>query len=176
MPPREPALELLFSADRIAEAVGAVARRIAADYAGREPVLLGVLKGSFLFMADLCRQLPSPLQIDFIRVSSYGAGMATSREVRLTKDAEIPLEGRDVVIVEDIVDSGHTIVFLREHFRLRRPRSLRFATLVDKRARREVVVEADYVGLTIDDGFIVGYGLDLDERYRNLPGIYLLAP
>jgi hypoxanthine phosphoribosyltransferase len=172
----EPTLEILFPPEAIAAAVDRIAGRIAADYAGLEPVLLGVLKGSFLFLADLCRRLPSPLLVDFIRVASYGGGTSTSREVQLRKDAEIPLEGRDVIIVEDILDSGHTVVFLRDHFRLRRPRSLRFAVLLDKRARREVAAEADYVGLTIQDGFVVGYGLDLDERYRNLPGIYLVRP
>jgi hypoxanthine phosphoribosyltransferase len=171
-----PALEVLFTPEEISAAVDRVARGIAADYSGREPVLLGVLKGSFLFLADLCRRLPFPLVVDFIRVASYGSGTSTTREVQLRKDAEIPLEGRDVIIVEDILDSGHTVVFLREHFRLRRPRSLRFAVLLDKRAGREVPTEADYVGLRIDDGFVVGYGLDLDERYRNLPGIYLVRP
>jgi hypoxanthine phosphoribosyltransferase len=174
MPAAEPRLEVLFTPEQIAEAVDRLASRIREDYAGREPILLGVLKGSFLFMADLCRRLPSPLQIDFIRVASYGGGTTSSREVRLTKDAEIALEGRDVIIVEDIVDSGHTIVFLRQHFQLRRPRSVRFVALVDKRNRREVPAEADYVGFTVPDGFIVGYGLDLDERYRNLPGIYVV--
>lgn len=170
----EPALELLFTSEEVSARIDDLARRIRADYAGKEPVLLGILKGSFLFMADLCRRLPSPLVIDFIRVASYGSGTSTSREVRLTKDAEVPLEGRDVLIVEDIIDSGHTVVFLREHFRLRHPRTLRIVALVDKHGRREVPAEADYVGFTIHDGFIVGYGLDLDERYRNLPGIYLV--
>ena len=172
----EPRLKVLFTGEQVSATIDRLARRIQADYAGKEPVLLGILKGSFVFMADLCRRLPSPLVIDFIRVASYGAGTSSSREVRLTKDAEVPLEGRDVLIVEDIVDSGHTVVFLREHFLLRHPRSLRIVTLVDKRGRREVTAEADYVGFTIDDGFIVGYGLDLDERYRNLPGIYLVGP
>lgn len=169
-----PALELLFPAEAIDAAVDRLAARIAADYAGREPVLIGILKGSFLFLADLCRRLPMPLAVDFIRLASYGGGMSSTRQVRLTKDAELPLEGRDILIVEDIVDSGHTVVFLREHFRKFAPRSVRIVTLIDKRARREVQAEADYVGFTIDDGFIVGYGLDLDERYRNLPGIYLV--
>ncbi len=169
-----PQLELLFSPKQISKAVDDLARRIRADYEGKDPVLIGILKGSFLFLADLCRRLPSPLSIDFIRLASYGPETTTSREVRLTKDVELPLEGRDVLIVEDIVDSGHTVVFLREHFTRHAPRSLRIVTLIDKTARREVAAAADYVGLTIPEGFIVGYGLDLDERYRNLPGIYLV--
>jgi hypoxanthine phosphoribosyltransferase len=165
---------MLFSAEAIDAAIDRLAARIMADYEGREPVLIGILKGSFLFMADLCRRLPMPLAVDFIRLASYGAGTSSNRQVKLMKDAELPLEGRDILIVEDIVDSGHTVVFLREHFRKFSPRSVRIVTLVDKRGRREVQAEADYVGFTIDDGFIVGYGLDLDERYRNLPGIHVV--
>ncbi len=169
-----PELELLFSAEQISAAIDDLARRIRADYEGKDPILIGILKGSFLFLADLCRRLPSPLSIDFIRLASYGSGTTSSRVVRLTKDVEMPLAGRDVLIVEDIVDSGHTLVFLREHFTRHAPRSLRIVTLIDKTGRREVRAEADYVGLRIPDGFIVGYGLDLDERFRNLPGIYLV--
>ncbi len=171
-----PALEVLFSAEEISAKIDQLAERIVADYAGRDPVLIGILKGSFLFMADLCRRLPMPLAVDFIRLASYGGGTSSTRQVRLMKDAELPLEGRDIVIVEDIVDSGHTVVFLREHFRKFSPRSVKIVALVDKRGRRAVHAEADYVGFTIDDGFIVGYGLDLDERYRNLPGIYVVKP
>lgn len=169
-----PTLEVLFPAEAISAAVDRLAAQINADYAGRDPVLIGILKGSFFFMADLCRRLPMPLAVDFIRLASYGGGTASTRKVRLTKDAEMPLEGRDILIVEDIVDSGHTVQFLREHFRKFSPRSIRIVALVDKRGRREVQAEADYVGFTIEDGFIVGYGLDLDERYRNLPGIYVV--
>ncbi|HWP34824.1 MAG TPA: hypoxanthine phosphoribosyltransferase [Thermodesulfobacteriota bacterium] len=166
-------LELLFTPEQISAAVDDLARRIRADYAGKDPVLVGILKGSFLFLADLCRRLPSPLSIDFIRLASYG-GTRRAHEVRLTKDVELPLAGRHVLIVEDIVDSGHTVAFLREHFSRHAPASLRIAALVDKTGGREVDAQADYVGLTIPGGFIVGYGLDLDERYRNLPGIYLV--
>lgn len=170
----EPTLEVLFSAEEIAATIDRLAAQITADYAGRDPILIGILKGSFLFMADLCRRLPMPLAMDFIRLASYGGGTSSMRQVRLTKDAEMPLDGRDILIVEDIVDSGHTVVFLREHFRKFSPRSVGIVALVDKRGRREVPAEAEYVGFTIEDGFIVGYGLDLDERYRNLPGIYLV--
>ncbi len=169
-----PQLELLFSPQQISDAVDDLARRIRADYDGKDPILIGTLKGSFVFLADLCRRLPSPLSIDFIRLASYGPETTTSRTVRLTKDVELPLEGRDVLIVEDIVDSGNTVVFLREHFARHAPRSLRIVTLIDKTAGRAVAAAADYVGLTIEEGFVVGYGLDLDERYRNLPGIYLV--
>jgi hypoxanthine phosphoribosyltransferase len=133
-----------------------------------------VLKGSFLFFADLVRSITSPTVIDFVRLASYGSDTRSSGIVEMRKDLELPIKGRDVIIVEDIIDSGYTLESLYHRLLLREPRTLRICTLIDKRARREVPIEADYVGISMDDGFLVGYGLDYDERYRNLPDIYLV--
>jgi hypoxanthine phosphoribosyltransferase len=135
-----------------------------------------ILKGSFLFFADLVRAIETPLVVDFMRVASYGSETQTSGIVEVRKDLEIAIAGRDVIIVEDIIDSGHTLRTLYNMLLLRNPRSLKICTLIDKRSRREVVVEADYAGITMDDGFIIGYGLDFDERYRNLADIFMVEP
>ena len=170
----QPILDPLFSPVQIATEVERLAAEIDRDYQGRELLLIGVLKGSLLFLADLMRHLRAPVRIDFVRLASYGSEAHSSGLVELRKDLEMPVGGRDVLIVEDIVDSGHTLEFLYTRLQLRKPRSLRICTLIDKRRRREVPIEADYVGFSLEDGFLVGYGLDYDELYRNLPGIYLL--
>jgi hypoxanthine phosphoribosyltransferase len=169
-----PDFKLLFSRDEIAAQVTRLGREISRDYAGREVLLVGVLKGSFLFFADLVRAVDTPTVIDFVRLASYGSETRSSGIVELRKDLELPIRGRDVIIVEDIVDSGQTLESLYHRLLLRDPASLRICTLIDKRSRREVDIEPDYVGITMDDGFIVGYGLDFDERYRNLPDIFLV--
>ncbi|MBI3078552.1 MAG: hypoxanthine phosphoribosyltransferase [Deltaproteobacteria bacterium] len=161
-----------FSREQIAVAVETLARRISADYAGRDLLLVGVLKGSFMFLADLVRALTIPAEVDFVRLASYGAGIASSGAVQITKDLETTIEGRDVIVVEDIVDTGQTLRFLLDLLRLRHPPSLKVCALVDKPGRRAVEVPVDYVGFPEASGFLVGYGLDLNERYRLLPAIY----
>lgn len=170
----QPPMKLLFSRTRIADQVERLATEISRDYPDREILLIGVLKGSFLFFADLVRSITSPAVIDFVRLASYGSDTRSSGIVEMRKDLELPIKGRDVIIVEDIIDSGYTLESLYHRLLLREPRTLRICTLIDKRARREVPIEADYVGISMDDGFLVGYGLDYDERYRNLPDIYLV--
>lgn len=150
---------------------------ITADYDGIEDLmLLPVLKGSYMFLADLSRALRRPHVVDFMGVSSYGGGTKSSGAVRIMMDLKEPIEGRNVVIVEDIIDSGHTLSYLRRTLLARNPRSLRICSLLSKPARREVEVPMDYIGFDIPDEFVVGYGLDFDELYRNLPFIAVLKP
>lgn len=165
--------QLLYSREEIAKEVDRLGGEISNDYQEREVLLVGVLKGSFLFVADLIRTLSCPSQIDFVRVASYGSDTRSSGIVEIRKDLEVTIKDKDVIIVEDIIDSGNTLETLYHLLKQRGPRSLKVCTLIDKRARREVKFEADYVGFTMDDGFIIGYGLDHDERYRNLPDIYI---
>lgn len=167
-------LKLLFSRDQIEEAVRRLGAEISSDYRGRCPLLIGVLKGAFMFLADLLRHLSIPVEVDFVRLSSYGCRTETSGVVRMTKELESDIRGRDVIVVEDIVDTGLSLKFLLEELRAQGPSSLRVCALVDKRARREVEVRVDYVGFEIEEGFIVGYGIDYAERYRELPEIYVL--
>jgi len=166
--------KILFSREKIAAEVRRLGREISRDYGDREVMLVGVLKGSFLFIADLIREIDSPTLVDFVRLASYGSGTQTSGIIEFRKELEMPIRDRDVLIVEDIVDSGYTLECLYNKLLLQRPRSLKICTLIDKRARREVDIEADYVGIEMDDGFIIGYGLDQGERFRNLPDIYLV--
>lgn len=169
-----PEMKLLYSRDKIAAQVARLGEEICRDYEGKELLLVGVLKGSFLFIADLVRQLDMPVTVDFVRLASYGSETRSSGIVEFRKDLEISLEGRHVLIIEDIVDSGLTLETLYHRLMQRRPASLKVCTLIDKRARREVEINPDYTGLTLEDGFIIGYGLDHDEEYRNLPDIYLV--
>jgi len=171
----EPQLQTLFSRDALLTQVERLANEISNDFAGEDVLMVGVLKGSFLFFADLVRAMSSPVLVDFVRVASYGSETRSSGLVEIRKDIEMSLKGRNVVIVEDIIDSGHTIETLYHRLLERDPKTLKVCTLIDKRGRREVEFEADYVGLSLDDGFIVGYGLDLDERYRNLADICLVV-
>jgi hypoxanthine phosphoribosyltransferase len=166
-------LQLLFSKEEIATQVNRLAAEISRDYHDREILLVGVLKGSFLFIADLIRLISRPVQVDFVRLASYGSG-TEPQAVELRKDLEMSIKGRDVIIIEDIVDSGHTLEFLYHRLLRREPSSLRICTLIDKTARRETSMKADYIGISMEDGFIVGYGLDMDEQLRNLPDIYLV--
>jgi hypoxanthine phosphoribosyltransferase len=164
--------KILYSRERIAEEIKRLGREISRDYPESDVLLVGVLKGSFLFIADLIREIESPTMVDFVRLASYGSGTQSSGIIEFRKELEMPIKGRDVIIIEDIVDSGYTLECLFNKLLIQEPRSLKICTLIDKRARREVEIEADYVGMTIDDGFIIGYGLDYDEHYRNLPDIY----
>lgn len=164
-----PEVEALISAPQIAERISQLAAQITADYAGRSLVLLSVLKGSFVFAADLARAIALPLRMEFLGVRSYGADTKSSGVVQITQDLTRPVDGDDILIVEDIVDTGLTLSYLREQLRSRNPASVKVAALLHKPARVKRVVEIDYLGFTIDDVFVVGYGLDYAERYRNLP-------
>ncbi len=147
---------------------------ISRDYAGKDLLLVSVLKGSFIFMSDLIRAISIPLQVDFMAISSYGKGVVSSGAVRIIQDLMIPIEGRNLIIVEDIIDSGNTLSYLVRLLRERQPASLRIVTLLDKPERREVDVPVDWVGFSIPNEFVVGYGLDYNETYRNLPYIGVL--
>jgi hypoxanthine phosphoribosyltransferase len=169
--------EVLISEAQIRAKVGELAGQLSLDYAGRELTLVSVLKGSLPFMADLMRAITIPVQIDLMEVSSYGgATTETSGLVRILKDLSSSIEGRDVLIVEDIIDTGLTLNYLHRYLRGKDPASLRICTLLDKPARRLVEIEIDYRGFTIPDQFVVGYGLDYGEFYRNLPFIGILRP
>lgn len=169
-------LEPFLSAQEIAGRVRELGERISQDYAGRNVLLIGILKGAAIFLADLARTLRVDASFDFMAVSSYGRGQHSSGVVRLIKDLDESIEGRDVIIVEDILDTGLTLSYLRTLLEDRKPRSLRIAVLLDKPSRRQVSIEADYTGFVIDDEFVVGYGLDYAEHYRNLPDLCILRP
>jgi len=166
--------EILFPKAVIEQRVGELAEQISRDYEGKELLIVGILNGAFVFMADLIRGLDVPCRVDFVRLASYGCGSVSSGEVRITKDLETPIAGRDVLIVEDIVDSGLTLSRLTEVLRERQPASLRVCAFLDKRERRRVPFAADYVGFVIPDRFVVGYGLDYDEKFRFLPDVCVL--
>ena len=169
-------LSPLLSQEKIASIIQHLADQISKDYQGRELVLACILKGAFMFLSDLVRHLRIPVQIDFVRLSSYGSGMKTSGKIEITKDIEIALENKDVLIIEDIIDSGRTLQFLKDRLALLNPRSVKVCALLDKKARREVEMKADYLGTEVDDIFIVGYGIDYNENYRYLPEIYYVTP
>lgn len=167
-------LVLLYSREQIAQRVTELAKAMSADYAGADLVLIGILRGAFVFLADLIRELTVPAGIDFVGAASYGAHSETSGQVIITKEPQLALAGRDIVLVEDIEDSGITLQAIFNKLRELGPRSIRICTLLDKRERRLVDLPLDYVGFTIDRGFVVGYGIDFAERYRCLPDIYRL--
>jgi len=172
----EQRLNLLISREEIASLVKHLADQISRDYQGKELILICILKGAFVFLSDLIRHLQIPVKIDFVRLASYGAGSKSSGLVEITKDIETPIEGKDILIIEDIIDSGRTLLFLKERLSLSKPRSVKICALLDKKARREVEIEADYVGKEVENVFIVGYGIDFNESYRNLPEIYFITP
>ena len=175
MPASQP--PVLIPTERIAEKVAELAVSVSRDYATRQPLLLiGVLKGSFIFLADLSRRVTVPHRVDFIALSSYGKSTRSSREVRLIMDLRQPVAGTHVLIVEDIVDTGHTLAYLTALLGARKPASLKICTLVHKPSRREVVVPLDYVGFEIPDRWVVGYGLDYADQYRTLPYIGYVEP
>jgi hypoxanthine phosphoribosyltransferase len=169
-------LNRLITAEEIASIVKRLADQITMDYAGKELVLVCILKGAFVFLSDLIRHLRIPAQVDFVRLASYGSGMKTCGKIEITKDVEISLENKDVLIIEDIVDSGRTLQFLKDRLALLNPRSIKICALLDKKSRREVEMEADYLGTDVDDLFVVGYGIDFNEHYRQLPEIYHVTP
>ncbi|MFA5309453.1 MAG: hypoxanthine phosphoribosyltransferase [Dehalococcoidales bacterium] len=166
--------QVLISAAAIDAAVKRMAAAITRDYQGKNPVLLGVLKGSFVFLADLARHLDFPLEIEFVRLASYGAGRESAGKVEVAQDLRLDIRGRHVLVVEDILDTGITLAFLMKYLQNKQPASLKLCALLDKPARRRVDVKIDYQGLEVPDKFLVGYGLDCDEKYRNLPDIRVL--
>ncbi len=169
-----PNLEPLFSAEQIQARISELGSEIARDYAGRNPLFIGVLKGACIFVSDLMRATDLRLGVEFMGISSYGAATRTSGEVRITKDLDVPIEGRDILVVEDIVDTGITLSYLLANLKSRGASSVKLVALLDKFERREREVTIDYLGFPIRDAFVVGYGLDFAERYRNLPYIAIL--
>src|SRR5262245_2520631 len=167
--------EVMLSVEAIQKRVREMGATISKEYAGHELTVVGVLKGSFIFMADLVRAIELPLKCDFLGLSSYGSATESSGVVAITKDLGDPIEGRDVLVIEDIIDTGLTMAYLLENLRTRHPKSVRIASLLSKPARRQVEVHIDYLGFTIEDRFVVGYGLDYDGRYRNLPYIGVMT-
>jgi len=167
-------LRVLITREQIAAKVAQMAERITADFAGEPIVLIGVLKGATIFLADLARQIKLDATFDFIAVSSYGSGKQQTGDVRLVKDVDRSVEGRNIILVEDILDTGVTLTYLVSMLQAQRPKSLKVAALLDKISRRTEPVHGDYVGFAIPDEFVVGYGLDFAERYRNLPDICVL--
>lgn len=173
---KEDVLRVLLSEDEIREKVRELDGKITADYKNSNLMLVTVLKGAVVFLADLMRQIDVPAEIDFMVVSSYGSGVKSSGVVKIVKDLDVPLAGKDILIVEDILDSGLTLSYIKELLESRGPRSIRIATLLDKPSRRKVDLQADYIGFSVPDEFVIGYGLDYDEKYRNLPYIGILKP
>jgi len=167
--------EVLYSQEQIKTRVRELAVQISRDYEGKELIVIGVLKGAFIFMADLIRCLTIPCRVDFVRLASYGAGAVSSGKVVMTKDIETSIKDQEILIVEDVVDTGLTLSFLINWLQERNPRSLKVCAMLDKRQRRQVPFEADYVGFTIEDGFVVGYGLDFNEKARFLPDICVVT-
>jgi len=163
--------KVIISKEDIAQRVDELALQIRSDYRGKNPLLIGVLKGSFVFLSDLVRAMNIPAEIDFVRLASYGAGTENSGKIKLVKDIETPIKDRHVLVIEDIVDRGLTVRFLMDYLSFRQPASLKLCALFDKPSRRKVEVPIDYVGFTVPDAFVVGYGLDLGEKFRYLPDL-----
>ena len=173
---REDVLRVLLSEEEIRAKVKEMGQKITEDYKNSNLMLVTVLKGAVVFLADVMRQIDVPAEIDFMVVSSYGSGVKSSGVVKIVKDLDVPLEGKDILIVEDILDSGLTLSYIKELLASRGQRSIKIATLLDKPSRRKVDLQADYVGFSVPDEFVIGYGLDYDEKYRNLPYIGILKP
>ncbi len=173
---RDDMAKIMLTEEQLHDKVCELGAQISRDYEGKNLLLVSVLKGSVLFMADLMRAISIPASVDFMSVSSYGSGTKTSGVVKIIKDLDIPLEGYDLLIVEDILDSGKTLEYIIEMLEARNPRSIKICTLLDKPDRRQVDISPDYSGFVIPDEFVVGYGLDYAEKYRNLPYIGVLKP
>lgn len=170
----KPLRKEIVSSLQLQARVEELGRQITKEYQGRQMVLLGGLNGAFIFAADLCRAIDLDMEIDFIRVTSYGTSTESSGTIRLLKEPSIDLTGKDVLLIEDIVDTGTTMAWLQNHFRQSPANTVRICSLIDKKERRSVPVDVDYIGFSLDKGFLVGYGLDCAEKYRNLPAIYAL--
>ena len=160
--------------DEIDEKIASIAHRISSDYQDQELILIGVLKGAFVFLADLMRKLTIPVKVDFVRIYSYGSGTSSSGNIQLSKKLEIDIKNKDVLIIEDIVDTGVTLTWLIDYLKSFRPKTVKVCTLLDKVERRKTKIKIDYACHVVQEGFLVGYGLDYDENYRNLPEIYHL--
>ncbi|MBS6865838.1 MAG: hypoxanthine phosphoribosyltransferase [Oscillospiraceae bacterium] len=169
-------LRVLLSEEEIRAKCKEMGARISQEYKGKNLMLVTVLKGAVVFLADLMRAIEVPAEIDFMVVSSYGSGVKSSGVVKIVKDLDVPLAGKDLLIVEDILDSGLTLSYIKELLASRGPASIKIATLLDKPSRRKVDLVADYIGFSVPDEFVIGYGLDYDEKYRNLPYIGILKP
>jgi len=164
-------LKVLLSREEIERAVERLASEISMDYRGKNPLLIGILKGSFIFMADLVRRLDMPLEVDFVRLSSYGSGTESSGRIKILGRLNKPVEGRHVIVVEDIIDTGLTTAYFLRYIKRKKPASAALCALTEKPTRRKVDVKIDYLGFTVPDKFVVGYGIDWNEKYRNLPDI-----
>ena len=165
---------IMFSKEQLDARIHALAAQLDREYAGKTPLMVSILKGSVMFYADLLRAMTIPVEMDFMAISSYGAGAKSSGDVKLIKDLDRKIEGRPVIIVEDIIDSGYTLSYLKRMLYSRKPESVKICALLDKYSRRVVPIEADYKGFDCEDEFVVGFGLDYAERYRNLPYIGIL--
>jgi hypoxanthine phosphoribosyltransferase len=172
---QQPEIHALFSEQQLHQRVAELAEQISRDYAGKQPLVVGVLKGAWVFMADLVRRMTVPIRCDFIKLSSYGDDTVTTGRVQLHLDVSTPTEGQDILIVEDIVDTGTCVLWLLDHLRRKRPASIRLCALLDNPARRIAPITIDYLGFTIPNCFVVGYGIDWKERFRELPYIVRLA-
>ncbi|MGD2272103.1 MAG: hypoxanthine phosphoribosyltransferase [Desulfobacterales bacterium] len=164
----------VLTKEEIDKAVSDIARRISSDYKGCDLILIGVLKGAVIFLSDLIRKITIPVKVDFVRLSSYGAETSSSGNIHLSKDVEIDLKNKDVLIIEDIVDTGLSLTYLSDHIKSFGPNSVKICALIDKHERRKTDITIDYVGRVIQEGFLVGYGLDYAEKFRNLPEVYHL--
>lgn len=167
----EPRVHVVFSREEVEAGVRRLAAEIKRDYEGKHPLIVGILKGSFVFMADLIRLLDFPLEVDFVRLSSYGRGTVSSGKIKVVQSLRSRVRGRDVLVVEDIVDTGRTISYFLDYIRKRQPASVRLCSLTDKPSRRQVPVTIDYLGFSVPDKFVVGYGIDWNEKYRYLPDL-----
>lgn len=165
---------VLFSEEQIENKVKEIASQITKEYAGKKPLMVAILKGSVMFFSDLVRRIETDLEIDFMAISSYGSGSRSSGEVKMIKDLDKRIEGRDIIIVEDIVDSGYSMKYLKNLLSARNPASIKICTLLDKPSRRQTDVQADYKGFEVENEFVIGYGLDYDGLYRNLPFVGIL--
>ena len=169
------ALSLLFSKEQIQERIEVLGKTLTHDYAGKKLLVIGILNGAFLFAADLVRCIELPLEIDFIRVSSYGCSTTSSGQWTVSKDVELSIAGKDILLVEDIADSGQTLAFLHNHLKKKEAHTIKTCVLIDKHERRQRSIAIDYLGFPVSGGFLVGYGLDCAEKYRNLPAVYTLT-
>lgn len=168
-------LSLLLSKEQIQARISEIGATLTSDYANRKLLVIGILNGAFLFVADLIRCIELPLEIDFIRVASYGCGTTSSGQCRVSKEVELAIAGKDILLVEDIADSGQTLAFLHQHLASKGARTIRTCVLIDKLERRQQSVAIDYLGFSVSDGYLVGYGMDCAEKYRNLPAVYTLS-
>lgn len=164
----------VLNKEQIEKIVGDVADRIATDYQDQELILIGVLKGAFIFLSDLVRHLTLPVKIDFVGLTSYGSGTSSSENIQLTKEIEIDVKDKEVLVVEDIIDTGLSLIYLIDYLKRLGSKTVKICCFLDKRERRKADIKIDYVGHVIEEGFLVGYGLDCAERFRNLPGVYRL--